>query len=134
VVIPLCGGNIDTVTLGRVIERGLAADGRLVRFVVGDVHYQKPLVRFNTFEMSRSFDMSRYLVPHVMSPLFGPLWNVTAIWPLVECHCYLASCVVTPLFGLLRDSVLLDLACLPLRGASSPSRALSALSSDRAVP
>lgn len=28
----LCGGNIDLTVLGRVIERGLAADGRLVRF------------------------------------------------------------------------------------------------------
>jgi len=34
VVVPLCGGNIDTTTLGRVIERGLAADERLVRFNV----------------------------------------------------------------------------------------------------
>lgn len=33
VVVPLCGGNIDTTTLGRVIERGLAAEGRLQRFV-----------------------------------------------------------------------------------------------------
>ncbi|GLD92721.1 hypothetical protein PINS_up001300 [Pythium insidiosum] len=33
VVLPLCGGNIDIPVLGRVIERGLAADGRLVRFV-----------------------------------------------------------------------------------------------------
>jgi threonine dehydratase len=32
VVIPLCGGNIDTPVLGRVLDRGLAADGRLVRF------------------------------------------------------------------------------------------------------
>ena len=32
VVIPLCGGNIDTTVLGRVIDRGLAADSRLVRF------------------------------------------------------------------------------------------------------
>lgn len=32
VVVPLCGGNIDTTTLGRVIERGLAADQRLIRF------------------------------------------------------------------------------------------------------
>jgi threonine dehydratase len=32
VVVPLCGGNIDTTVLGRVIERGLAADGRLVNF------------------------------------------------------------------------------------------------------
>ncbi|CAH1774898.1 unnamed protein product [Owenia fusiformis] len=33
VVIPLCGGNIDTTILGRCIDRGLAADGRLCRFV-----------------------------------------------------------------------------------------------------
>jgi threonine dehydratase len=32
VVLPLCGGNIDLTTLGRVIERGLASDGRLSRF------------------------------------------------------------------------------------------------------
>ena len=32
VVVPLCGGNIDTTTLGRVIDRGLAADQRLIRF------------------------------------------------------------------------------------------------------
>lgn len=32
VVLPLSGGNIDTNMLGRVIERGLVADGRLCRF------------------------------------------------------------------------------------------------------
>jgi threonine dehydratase len=32
VVLPLCGGNIDLNTLGRLIERGLASDGRLCRF------------------------------------------------------------------------------------------------------
>lgn len=31
VVLPLCGGNIDTTILGRVLERGLANDGRLSR-------------------------------------------------------------------------------------------------------
>jgi threonine dehydratase len=31
VVLPLCGGNIDTPMLGRVLERGLAHDGRLYR-------------------------------------------------------------------------------------------------------
>eukprot|EP01100_Stratorugosa_tubuloviscum_P016066 TRINITY_DN993_c0_g1_i1.p1 TRINITY_DN993_c0_g1~~TRINITY_DN993_c0_g1_i1.p1 ORF type:complete len:422 (+),score=210.30 TRINITY_DN993_c0_g1_i1:108-1373(+) len=38
VAIALCGGNIDISVLGRVIERGLAADGRLIRFeaVVSD--------------------------------------------------------------------------------------------------
>ena len=30
----LCGGNIDTTVLGRCLERGLAADGRLARFTV----------------------------------------------------------------------------------------------------
>ena len=34
VVVALCGGNIDTPALGRVLERGLAADGRLIKFVV----------------------------------------------------------------------------------------------------
>ncbi len=29
---PLCGGNIDTTVLGRVLERGLAADDRLKNF------------------------------------------------------------------------------------------------------
>jgi threonine dehydratase len=32
IVLPLCGGNIDTNMLGRIIERGLAEDGRLCRF------------------------------------------------------------------------------------------------------
>jgi threonine dehydratase len=33
VALLLCGGNIDPLVLGRVIEVGLAADGRLVRIV-----------------------------------------------------------------------------------------------------
>ena len=33
VIVPLCGGNVDTTVLGRVLERGLSADGRLVRLV-----------------------------------------------------------------------------------------------------
>jgi threonine dehydratase len=32
VVVPLCGGNIDTTVLGRVLDRGMAADGRLCNF------------------------------------------------------------------------------------------------------
>lgn len=32
VCVLLCGGNIDTTVLGRVIDRGLAADHRLIRF------------------------------------------------------------------------------------------------------
>lgn len=31
VVVALCGGNIDITTLGRVIDRGLAADGRVIQ-------------------------------------------------------------------------------------------------------
>ena len=34
VVVLLCGGNIDTTLLGRCLDRGLAADGRLVRLTV----------------------------------------------------------------------------------------------------
>lgn len=34
VAVILCGGNIDTTVLGRSLERGLAADGRLVKFCV----------------------------------------------------------------------------------------------------
>lgn len=34
VVVPICGGNIDTTLLGRCLERGLAADGRLITFNV----------------------------------------------------------------------------------------------------
>jgi threonine dehydratase len=30
--VPLCGGNIDMAMLGRIIARGLAADGRVCRF------------------------------------------------------------------------------------------------------
>ena len=32
IVVPLCGGNIDTTVLGRVMDRGLAADHRLCNF------------------------------------------------------------------------------------------------------
>lgn len=34
VVLLLCGGNIDTTIFGRCLERGLAAEGRLLRFTV----------------------------------------------------------------------------------------------------
>jgi threonine dehydratase len=32
IIVPMCGGNIDTTVLGRVIERGLSADDRLINF------------------------------------------------------------------------------------------------------
>lgn len=34
VVLALCGGNIDTTVLGRCLDRGLTADGRLLKFSV----------------------------------------------------------------------------------------------------
>lgn len=34
VVLLICGGNIDTTTFGRCLERGLAAEGRLMKFNV----------------------------------------------------------------------------------------------------
>jgi threonine dehydratase len=33
IVLCLCGGNIDVTTISRIIERGLAADGRLCRII-----------------------------------------------------------------------------------------------------
>ena len=45
-VLPLCGGNIDTNMLGRIIERGLAADGRLCRFAANISDRPGGLARF----------------------------------------------------------------------------------------
>lgn len=33
-MILICGGNIDTTVFGRCLERGLASEGRLLRFTV----------------------------------------------------------------------------------------------------
>jgi threonine dehydratase len=48
VVLPLCGGNIDTNMLGRIIERGLAADGRLCRFAANISDRPGGLARFTS--------------------------------------------------------------------------------------
>lgn len=48
VALPLCGGNIDLTTLGRVIERGLASDGRLCRFTANISDRPGGLARFAT--------------------------------------------------------------------------------------
>ncbi len=48
VVLPLCGGNIDTNILGRVLERGLASDGRLCRFSTSISDRPGGLARFAT--------------------------------------------------------------------------------------
>jgi threonine dehydratase len=46
VVLPLCGGNIDMTMLGTIIERGLAADGRISRFVAAISDRPGGLARF----------------------------------------------------------------------------------------
>jgi len=46
VVLPLCGGTIDLNTLGRVLERGLASDGRLYRFTANISDRPGGLARF----------------------------------------------------------------------------------------
>ena len=46
VVLPLSGGNIDTPILGRVLERGLASDGRLFRFTATISDRPGSLARF----------------------------------------------------------------------------------------
>jgi threonine dehydratase len=47
VVLPLCGGNIDTPILGRVLERGLASDGRLYHFTATISDRPGGLARFS---------------------------------------------------------------------------------------
>src|SRR5260221_3887900 len=46
VVLPLTGGNIDLNMLGRVIERGMASDGRLCRFTASISDRPGGLARF----------------------------------------------------------------------------------------
>lgn len=46
VVLPLCGGNIDTSMLGKIIERGLAVDGRLCRLAANISDRPGGLARF----------------------------------------------------------------------------------------
>jgi threonine dehydratase len=46
VVLPLCGGNIDTNMLGQIIERGLVADGRLCRLTTNISDRPGGLARF----------------------------------------------------------------------------------------
>ena len=48
VVLPICGGNIDTSMLGRIIERGLAAAGRLSRFAANISDRPGGLARFSS--------------------------------------------------------------------------------------
>jgi threonine dehydratase len=48
IVLPICGGNIDTNMLGRIIERGLAADGRLCRFTANISDRPGGLARFTS--------------------------------------------------------------------------------------
>jgi threonine dehydratase len=76
VVLPLCGGNIDTSLLDRIIERGLAADGRLARLTANISDRPGGLARFasilaeegasvRTVEHDRAFatdDVSRVVV------------------------------------------------------------------------
>eukprot|EP01052_Picozoa_sp_SAG31_P040248 SAG31_NODE_5784_length_2330_cov_2.435679_1_plen_431_part_10 len=53
VCVPLCGGNIDITTVSRVIDRGLVADSRLIKFV--------------TVRGSRSFVLYRLLFGQLIS-------------------------------------------------------------------
>jgi threonine dehydratase len=48
VVLTLCGGNIDTNMLGRVLDVGLVADGRLTRFTVSVIDRPGGLARLTT--------------------------------------------------------------------------------------
>lgn len=46
VIIPLCGGNIDTTVLGRVLERALVNDSRIIKMLVTISDRQGSLAEF----------------------------------------------------------------------------------------
>jgi len=46
VIIPLCGGNIDTSVLGRVLERALVNDSRIIKMLVTISDRQGSLAEF----------------------------------------------------------------------------------------
>ncbi len=60
VVVALCGGNIDITVLGRVIERGLAADGRLIQVLK---HWDSVLHLYEKYELSKKI---KYLTNHLV--------------------------------------------------------------------
>jgi len=49
IVVPLCGGNIDTTVLGRVLERGLAAENRMKNFMATVSDQPQGIARLTTF-------------------------------------------------------------------------------------
>lgn len=69
VVVPLCGGNIDTPVLGRVIERGLAADGRLVQFSAAVPDAPGGIAKITAL-----------LVSYVYTLLSGQVWLLLLSW------------------------------------------------------
>ena len=82
VILPLCGGNIDTTVLGRIIDRGLAADMRLIRFTA-TVRLHSPsrlhsaaaflLILSIAFALShRRLAIVRAALPSC--PAFSPMW------------------------------------------------------------
>lgn len=89
VVLPLCGGNVDTPVLGRVLERGMAADGRLVKFEVG-CEYACACMRQSTVGgeclRARRPDLAPRLTPSqaVVSDRPGGIASLTKL--LAECR------------------------------------------------
>ncbi len=71
VVFPLCGGNIDVPVLGRVIDRGLAVDHRLGRFIVsvsdrpGGIHHLTKILCDNGASIRDMYHERAFLHSHV---------------------------------------------------------------------
>jgi threonine dehydratase len=68
IVLCLCGGNIDVTLISRVIDRGLAADGRLCRIVARLTDRPGSLARLTTVFAStgasiKEVDHDRYFAP-----------------------------------------------------------------------
>ncbi len=85
VVVMLCGGNIDTTVLGRSLERGLAADGRLVRFCV--CLKDRPGSLCDLTKLLREHNASVKDIEHERTWLKGSIYDVEVLVCVVWCGC-----------------------------------------------
>ncbi len=74
-MIALCGGNIDTTVLGRCIDRGLAADGRLVKFSVTVSDRPGGIAELAKYERVTFFNIRAEIFLPLVSFSIGPCQN-----------------------------------------------------------
>lgn len=108
VVIPLCGGNIDTTVLGRCLERGLAADGRLITFSVQVSDRAGGIAELT--RLIASIGVSIKDIFHERAWLKNDIYSVIVSEQICKCKLHLINYFLKKLnFLIYRTSVLLKL-------------------------